>query len=169
MARKNYVLFDNYNDYDFDEIKKEMETADECEYSDDYIWFVIYNNQSEDWDNMRRQLEDDFGDSQLLVVGTVGLWDGNFAAGKLCKDTNEIFLGTLTDCDYKKVWYEKGHLYIMGSHHDGTNWYEIKKVTDRGLNYYDNWNYSQDHRIANYSEREIHERMWKSSKYTHLV
>lgn len=154
MAKRNYVLFDNYEGYDYEEYES---------------YEVIVDLQAEDWDNMKRELDDDFGNSQLLVVGTVGLWNGNFAAGKLCKDVDEIFTGVLTDCDYRKVWYENGHLYIRGSHHDGTNEYEIKKVTDRGLDYYDNWNYEQDSRLKDYSEREIHQRMWNSSKYTHLV
>lgn len=166
MARRNYVLFNNYEGYDFDEYKMEGIRED---ISDELIWFEIDDAQGEDWDNMKRQLEDDFDDSQVLVVGTTGLWNGNFSAGKLCKSIEDALDKAFVDCEYKKVWYEKGHLYLEGTHHDGTNTYEVKKVTDKGLDYYDNWNYSQDSRTKGYSEQEIHEKMWKSSKYTHLA
>lgn len=169
MARRNYVLFNNYEGYDFDEYKKCMLEEGKEKVLDEYVWFRIGDVQGEDWDNAKRQLEDDFNDSQVLVVGTTGRWDGNFPAGKLCKSIGDALSEALVNCEYQKVWYEKGHLYLEGTHHDGTNTYEVKKVTDKGLDYYDNWNYSQDSRTKGYSEQEIHEKMWKSSKYTHLA
>lgn len=101
MARKNYVVFDNYDNYDFDKFKEELEEA-----SDEEVCNCIAEVMAEDWDTAKWLLEDDLGDSYLLVVGTVGLWRGNFPAGKICKDLDEVFQGTLSDCDYKKVWMD---------------------------------------------------------------
>ena len=43
------------------------------------------------------------------------------------------------DCDYVKVWSENGHLYVQASHHDGTHNVELKLITDKGWETYDNW------------------------------
>ncbi len=162
---REYVLFDNYNGYDFDEVKAEYgeDTPDEI------IYMMFSESESEHWDNAKRELEDDLEDyPALLVVGTCGRWDGTFAGGEVCKDLDEVFNKVFKDCTYRKVWYKKGHLYVMGSHHDGTNEYEVKPVTEAGYKYYENWslNYGP---TKNLSEREIHRRMFRCSKYTHLA
>ena len=68
-------------------------------------------------------------------------------------------------CDYIKIWMENGHFYVKGSHHDGTDEVEVKEITDRGNDYYDNWNYGSDNR----TEREVHHKMFTNSHYTHLI
>ena len=52
-----------------------------------------------------------------------------------------------------------GHLYIHCSHHDGSCEYEIKKLTDNGINYFDNWEYNwNDKRTEGYIGRKLVEK-----------
>ena len=49
---------------------------------------------------------------------------------------------------------------IKASHHDGTNYAELKELTCKGSNY------AADHRYD--SDREVHEKLWNSNFYTRL-
>ena len=70
------------------------------------------------------------------------------------------------DCEYFKIWDENGHLYMNGTHHDGTHSIEIKKVTQNGEKYYDNWNFKPfDKRTL----QTVHRKMFEDSHYTHLI
>lgn len=43
-----------------------------------------------------------------------------------------MFYKAMTDCDYFRIYDENGHMYLTCSHHDGTNHFEIKIVTEKG-------------------------------------
>ena len=58
------------------------------------------------------------------------------------------------DCEYFHYYDVNGHFYLRCSHHDGTNLFEIRKVTEKGMDYYERWESAPytDKR----SERDIH-------------
>jgi len=92
--------------------------------------------------------------NKVLFVGSIGRWNGNFDGGDI-GEFEDLYYKALKDCDYVKVSDNNGHLYITGTHHDGTNSFEVKVLTDKGEEYYDNWNYGYSSRLDNLSEQEI--------------
>ena len=92
--------------------------------------------------------------NKVLFAGSVGRWNGNFGGGDI-GEFEDLYYKALKDCDYVKVYDNNGHLYITGSHHDGTNSFEVKVLTDKGEEYYENWNYGYSSRLDNLSEQEI--------------
>ena len=106
--------------------------------------------------------------SEFLAVGSVGRWNGTFAGGKVFHwdhFTNTLW-DILTDCDEFTISDVNGILRIEGAHHDGRVSFDIKGITTRGEAYYSNWEENwNDQR----TEREVHERMWNDSHYTHVL
>lgn len=104
----------------------------------------------------------------LLCVGTVSRWNGTFDGGMMINNYND-FLRLLEDCSSISVYIENGHLYVRGSHHDGNNFYELKELTEEGHNIISDYeNCCSTPYWSNLSKRELHQRMFNSSKYTHL-
>ena len=137
--RKERVIYDNY---DLEEMN--------CDY----------------WEDERELLKEFFdGSEQYLVRGYVGRWNGSYAAGQVFNDFDEMFYTAAQDCDYWKIWDENGHLYLKCSHHDGTNLFEIKRLTQRGAAFLDKWeNDFGDIRTM----KEIHGIIWDSNFFSGL-
>ena len=137
--------------------------ADESEIPDSAIYDEIYDMLKMYWDDEKSMMEDFFDGKTLLVCGTCGTWRGNLAAGKVIA-YDELWK-CWKDCDYISIYDEGGHFYIKASHHDGTNHFEVKLLTEKGAEYYDRWENSYTDRR---SEREIHEALWNNAHYTHI-
>jgi len=96
----------------------------------------------------------------LLLTGNVGTWQGQRRGGFVF-DTFEELSKAWENCDFLEIYEENGHLYIDCSHHDGGNSYEIKELTDKG------WDYWNDHE-GDMSEEELHTKLWNSNFFTKL-
>lgn len=135
---KERTIYDNYYPWETytDEILKEM--ALECEWvdseseiTDDDLWQWRNEEMENDWDNEKEMLTQYFTDKEVEFIGAVGLWDGTYKT-KVKGDFWDLFYTAMKDCDYFKLYDENGHMYLTCSHHDGTNHFEIKVVTDKG-------------------------------------
>lgn len=136
--------WDTVEDVPEDEIWREMQFSDECA-----------------WDDAKYDLEHFLKENgPLLVVGSLGLWYGKCRGGKICYNFRDL-AGAWKDCDYINIYDQNGHLYIECSHHDGTNMYECKLLTERGEQY------AEDRGWDMY-DSELHEKLWNDSHYTHL-
>ena len=65
-----------------------------------------------------------------------------------------------------------GHFFLQCSHHDGTNLYEIKKVTEKGISYYENWGssiFSSDQRTEQEILTRIMNRYSTLPHYVHIM
>lgn len=161
-----------YSNYDFEDyregaiesllINEVYENEEEIPESD--ITEEIYRIMEDYWEDEQYNFRDFFKGKKLLVCGNVGRWDGNFAAGKVI-DYCDLWK-TLDDCGFWEVYDKGGHFYIKGSHHDGTVSWEVKILTEKGVEMYDKWNY--DYVWRELSEREAHEKLWNNPKYTHI-
>lgn len=60
------------------------------------------------------------------------------------------------DCDYVYIYDENGHFYLRCYHHDGSKYYEIKKVTEKGIKYLENWEHNWNDKRT---EENIHDRI----------
>lgn len=171
--RKNYI-FTNYDTTEREEYTREylLETiGEENEWKtvDDIPDNAVYeemNFQEEiEWEDAMTEMRSFFKGKKLLVVGTCGLWYGNRPAGAVI-DYDDLYK-CWNNCAYIEIYDEGGHLYINGTHHDGTNCYEVKILTEKGVEMWDKWNY--EWKIwQNDDEKTVHEKLWESSHYSHI-
>lgn len=161
----NYDLEERYSDDEIREIAIEREWVDsEDEITEAMLWKIRYEEDDINFETVKEELINFFGDDDVLFIGTVGLWHGTYDGGDIDKfDT--LFYKAIADCNYLKIYEDKGHLYLMSSHHDGTNHFEIKRVTQEGSDYYDRWNYGYDSRTKKYVHKAIYKRYSRLPRY----
>ena len=164
----NYVFYDNYDLDDlFEETKKEFldsEIYTEDELTDDVVWNCVYDIDAENFNNIFQEIENWADNNQVLFIGSVGRWNGTFAGGEI-GDFSTLFTEAIEDCNYFKIWEEDNILNLKCSHHDGTNYFEIRILTNEGLELYENWLYDDDDTLSDLSEREIHQKLLSDPKY----
>ena len=69
---------------------------------------------------------------KVVVKGILGLWNGTRQVGKTFDNVAEAVRACLEE--YNHIYEDQyGNLCIEAHHHDGTNHFVIKKVTDKGL------------------------------------
>ena len=134
---KERTIYDNYNPWNTypDDVLKEM--ALECEWveneskiTEESLCEWRFAEMEEDWNNEKEMLSDFFKDKTVEFIGFVGLWNGTYKV----KERDEfwkLFNKAMPDCDFFKIYDENGHMYLTCSHHDGTNHFEIKVVTEK--------------------------------------
>ena len=133
----NYSLYERYEDtkeFLFDEYGEEPTDAE--------IWDIICSDDALDAEIAMRELKKFFSEGTYIAFGSIGRWNSCRIGWEVFTDFEKEFYKLVKDCDYIKIYEEDNHFFIDCSHHDGNNSYEIKKLTDRGIQYYDNWNYS---------------------------
>ena len=157
------VLFDNYDTDRYEEDAREYleESGDGYTESELYNLINLYIEEDYEWlDQTMKKLE-----GPLIVSGSVGRWDGKYSGSQIYSDWSEFIREFGKDCDYFKIYTEKGKLYVKCSHHDGTNFCEVKTLTDRGQNYLENWEYDLDARTSKYPQNEVMRRLFTNSRY----
>ena len=159
---KERIIFDNTDVTEGYEAAKEylLEETEE-ESSEEEIWNFYNEETTNDWDAEMQMLAEFIKNSAngFLVVGEVRRWNGQFPGGKICNSLSELS-DAWRDCQYVKIYDVNGHFYIKCSHHDGTNFFEMKELTEKGKIY------TQTH--WDVDTREFHQILWNSTKYTHL-
>lgn len=174
---KEQIYFNNYDGYDYETIKETLIEDGYDEPSEEQVYSRMSDWEYYDWMDMIHELKDKIC-SSVLVTGTCGTWRGNFAGGKvfsesdLYKNEDSLLEHILNkagkDCNYFKIGLnEQGNMFIQCSHHDGTNYYEVKNLTDKGWQAYDDWNYGI--RFKNVTEQEMHEKLYNSNYYSRKI
>ena len=145
---------------------------EECgeEPTEESIWNEISFQDQTNWEEEKSQLVDFFAGNTWILQGINERWDGKHSAGHIFSDFMEMFYKACEDCDYIKIWDENGHFYLQCFHHDGTNIYEIKRVTEAGKRYLENWEYCySDHRSVEYIHTRVMKRYSTLPHYAHKV
>jgi hypothetical protein len=166
---KEITLFDNYNvSEDFDEEKKGLQECNpDMEITDEMVWESLSDCERDEWDACKDTLHDIFGDNNVIAMGKAGTWRGRFECGRLFGDIDKAVSACIKDCDnIKVVQLGNGIVEITSSHHDGTNTFEIKGITERGRYVYDSWVYNDKSTIANLREYQVLEKIWKSNLFS---
>lgn len=83
------------------------------------------------WNDVKDELQMLFEKGVYLLTGTCGKWYGNFACGKFIRSVTDL-LSCIYHLDYIRIYDKNGHFYIHGSHHDGNDDYELKRLTHKG-------------------------------------
>jgi hypothetical protein len=69
-----------------------------------------------------------------MVVGTLGLWHGKVdITPKRFEKLDYAIFACIKDCEYIVIEDNDGVLSISGTHHDGTNHFNIYKLNEQGL------------------------------------
>ena len=162
---KERVIYDNYSlweKYPDDEIIETLvENGKDRELiTDEMIWNERYFCDEIDWKDEKENLKDFFLNRgrKWMIFGEVGRWNGVYKSGTLFETFDDFFYKATQDCDYWKFYDENGHLYLTCSHHDGTCHYEIKEVTEKGIQYLENWEYDWDDKR---SEQYVHTQIFR--------
>lgn len=162
-----HTIFNNYysadaaqdaREYLFEELATEKGWSSADDIPDELVWDEIYFIQEMNWDDTKIELEHFFDGGDFLVYGTFGGWRGRQAAGKIIHNFLEL-AEAWKDCDYINLYDENGHFYIECSHHDGTNLYEVKRITNKGMELLDPWN---EH------DQETHEKIFNCNLFSAL-
>ncbi len=165
------TIYNNYDLWeDYAECAKENCIKNGMEATENNIWDEIYLQDSLNWNDEKETLIDFFEGSTWILQGYSGRWNGRYRGGYIFTDFMEMFYKATKDCDYIHIYDENGHLFLQCSHHDGTNLYEIKKVTEKGESYIerweDNWN---DRRTEEQVHDAVMERYSTLPHFAHIV
>lgn len=166
----NYCLWETYPDEDMKE-NLMVNGYEEDEITDEKIWEERYFYDELDWEDTKIQLEDFFSKgNKWMLFGEVGRWNGVYKAGTVFETFEDFFYKATKDCDYIHFYDENGHLYLTCSHHDGSCHYEIKEVTDEGIQYLENWEDNwNDKRTEEYVHTQIFRRYSRLPRFAEKI
>ena len=167
----NYDLRETYPDEEIKEQLIENGIAEE-DITLDMLWQERYILDSFAWVDERERLEDFFLNkgNKWMLFGEVGRWNGVYKAGTLFETFDDFFSDATKDCDYINFYDENGHLYLNCIHHDGTCHYEIKEVTDKGIQYLENWEDNwNDKRTEEYVHTQIFNKYSKLPRFAERI
>ena len=138
------IIFNNYDFNEEDIINSILEMNEELT-KEDITTEMIYDEwcwQEQVWfEDVFSELKSFFNNNKVICFGNIGRWNGYFDCGKIFDDFETAWYSMTKDCDYVKIYEKNNHFYIDCSHHDGNNHFEVKVLTDKAIEYYDNWNY----------------------------
>ncbi len=106
------------------------------EITDDMIWRWLYDSldtHAEDfWSEVRAHDE-----GTWLVIADVGTWQGRRDGGKVFTDLTSALRTVCNNMDYITIEEDAhGSVHATGCHHDGTNHYDIYRLSPRGEAWY---------------------------------
>ena len=173
---KEHILFSNYfwenddegkdkydyaREYLFEEYGEDEEWATEDDVPESRVTSEVYAQSEFDWDDFKYAFGKFLKDSHngFLLVGTCGCWDGTYDGGCYVDKFDDLYK-FWKDCRDIKVYDECGHLYIKATHHDGTNYAELKELTCKGSEYAGNHYWDSD--------QDVHKALWNSNFFTRL-
>ena len=157
MKTKETILYDSYYS-----AEKENDARQYLfdEYADEEKW-----NSPQDvpdykiFREIEFELEILFKSDYFLLTGYCGTWHGNMEGGKFINSLSEL-LSVIRHLDDFRIIDRNGHFIIEGSHHDGSDRYELKRLTRKGYELANN-NY-----FAN--TRELHNTIMKNNLFSGL-
>lgn len=157
MKNKEIIFYNNYYDseremkvreslYEEFAAEENWETFDDV--PDERIEEELISCDDSDWDNLKWALNSAFKKSCFILTGTCGRWDGNYDGGRFIHNFNDLH-SAISHLDYLKFYECDGHFYIKGSHHDSDDFYELKRLTNKGYEYADKNYFAHDKKLHN--------------------
>lgn len=141
---KTYLIYTNEIDRAFgsyDEAERFarealLEDHDEEEITDDMIWHWLYDSLDMDADDFWREVRS-HSEGIWLVIADVGTWQGRYDGGKVFSDLSAALRAVCNDMDDITIEEDaRGNVHATGRHHDGTDHYEIYRLSPRGEAWY---------------------------------
>ena len=168
-SKKNIIYSNDPYDFNEEEMRESwLESAEANDWeipedgpSDDEIWQEWYDQNERNWDDIEAEVKYHNERGSYLIIASLGLWNGRFDGGRLVEGTLSEAIRTCFE-DYNRVYWQDKNLKVSAVHHDGTNYFIIKKLTDRGIEFYNNHEWEMDARTLN-------EKLFRDSHYSHSV
>ncbi|MDE5639177.1 MAG: hypothetical protein K2I47_05215 [Odoribacter sp.] len=134
------TIYNNYDLWeDYAEAAKEVCEEDGMEVTEYNIWTEIYRLDEGCWEEVRRQLATFFQGRMWLLYGYVMRWNGRQRAGFVFTSFWEMFQKATKDQEHVHIFEQGNRMFLECLHHDGTNFYEIRKITEKGCSYLKRW------------------------------
>ena len=149
-ATKNY-LFETY--------AEEEGWISENDIPDCIVYHEMEEERRREWDDFKADMEYVFNKDSYLLTGTCGRWNGPAQGGKFIHSLDDL-LECIKHLDYVKFYDENGHFFIKGYHHDGSDSYEMKKLTKKGYEFADRNYFAHD--------RMLHTTIMRNNFYSAL-
>ena len=168
MKTKEIILYDSYystEKYDgvkedlFDQYAKEEKWKTPDDIPDYRIFQEIELLDDTAWEDIKYELITLLKKGCYLLTGYCGTWHGNMEGGKFINNLDDL-LSVLQHLNDFRIIDRNGHLIIEGSHHDGSDRYELKRLTRKGYELA-NCNY-----FAN--DRRLHKTIMKNNFFSAL-
>lgn len=154
------IYTDNPYDFNEEEIRQSLiNSRGNEDPSDSDCWDEWYCQCEWEWEDVSEEAKQDKG--YYIIVGTLGLWNGNFKGSCLIRGN---LLDAIRKCleDYNRIYMYNKKLYIEATHHDGTNSFIIKKLTEKGVEYLNKYEWEM-------YDAELNQRLFKDSHYSRHV
>ena len=126
MDKQNHIIWTN--NLNLDDWKDDL-LAEDPNLSEDELYERMYSLNDDYLGDERVNLSGIVLKAPIIIIATLGLWDGSHPAAKL------IDSGKVSDClstqeDGTVSWYvdEEGEFRASIGHHDGTNHYHYRGV-----------------------------------------
>ncbi len=138
---KDIIYYEDYfDDKQYEEVKQDLfnnnaetygwKTKDDV--PDEMVFETLTEIYREDWYLLAAALKEEFKSGCFILMGTNGRWYGPVECGSFIQSFQDLMRG-LKHLDSLKIYEHKGHFYIEGSHHDGMDKYELKRLTNKGI------------------------------------
>lgn len=148
------ILYDDFDLMTEEEVRAEWEDFD-----DDEIYDFIEQAKRDELDDFIEEFKWYLDRYTFIAIGTLGLWSGQVEAGMIINSIND-FDKLIEDTDDIRIIDNEGHLIVEAYHHDGCNKFELRKLNDEGMKYYEGNGYKL-------SDKELLQKLF-TSKYSNL-
>lgn len=168
MKSKEEILYNNYHDNEidaitrefiFDQYASERGWTTESDIPDDLVYERIEYDNYEYWCYIEEELTKLFNSATFLITGTCGRWNGPCDCGRFIQSLDD-FKQFIAHLDSFKIIDRNGHLIVEGSHHDGNDTYELKRLTNKGYELANSNYFAQD--------KKLHSTIMKTNFYSAL-
>lgn len=139
--------FDAYADGDEEIIISEYNEAAECNdwpeaksIEDERLRDYFNDQMVNDYD----YFIDEYGKNDVMVIADLGLWNRHVEGSKRGK-LRELIASMIQDYNYLYYNPEDGTFVLKAIHHDGTNYFTIYCLTEKGVEYANEHYYTMDH------------------------
>lgn len=152
MENNEIIFYDNTRNYElYNEAKQSLFEQERHEYAwlspDDIPEDMIYDEIDDmdyiAYDDFSKEFDRFIQGGLFLIMGTCGRWNGPVSCGRFVRSFADI-QNFVSHLDHIKYYEKDGHLYIYGYHHDGSDNYEIKRLTPKGIAYAEKYDFAHD-------------------------
>lgn len=76
----------------------------------------------------------EYNNEKCVIFGSLGLWNGTFSIEPVVTDSIEAAINkAISDSDFVEIKQIRGQLEVKAAHHDGTNYFTIRLLNEKGI------------------------------------